>query len=140
MQRYGSGSGSFYHQAKSKKNLDSYCFVTSFCLFVFENDVHVPSKSNKQKKFFFLHLGKVNDGNSRIRIRNRLHYSEAWIRGSRSGTGYTPKCHGSATLTIERTFFFTHGIILTSIPVFRFFCVQPALCTPIWTRLTRTVN
>jgi hypothetical protein len=29
--RSGSGSGSFYHQAKkSKKNLDSYCFVTSF--------------------------------------------------------------------------------------------------------------
>ena len=26
----GSGSGSFYHQAKNnKKNLDSYCFVTS---------------------------------------------------------------------------------------------------------------
>ncbi len=40
-QRYGSGtgsgSGSFYHQAKnSKKNLDSYCFVTSFGLFMFE--------------------------------------------------------------------------------------------------------
>jgi hypothetical protein len=37
-QRYGSGSGngsgSFFHQAKkSKKNLDSYCFVTSFGLF-----------------------------------------------------------------------------------------------------------
>ncbi len=45
-QRYGfgSGSGSFYHQAKSKKNLDSW-------LFIFENDVHVPSKSNKQKNF-----------------------------------------------------------------------------------------
>ncbi len=28
------GSGSFYHQAKkSKKNLDSYCFATSFGLF-----------------------------------------------------------------------------------------------------------
>ncbi len=27
----GSGSGSFYHQAKNyKKNLDSYCFVTTF--------------------------------------------------------------------------------------------------------------
>ncbi len=38
-QRYGSGSGSgsFHHQAnKSKKNLDSYCFVTSFSLFIFE--------------------------------------------------------------------------------------------------------
>jgi hypothetical protein len=27
-QRYGSGS--FYHKAKKVKNLDSYCFVTSF--------------------------------------------------------------------------------------------------------------
>jgi hypothetical protein len=38
-QMYGSesGSGSFYHQAKKiKKNLDSYCFVTSFGLFIFE--------------------------------------------------------------------------------------------------------
>jgi hypothetical protein len=35
---------------------------------------------------------KVKDENSRIRI----HYSEAWIRGS--GPGSTPKCHGSATL------------------------------------------
>jgi hypothetical protein len=30
-QRYGSGSGSFYQQAKIvRKNLDSYCFVTYF--------------------------------------------------------------------------------------------------------------
>jgi hypothetical protein len=30
-QRYGSGFGSFYHQAKKvKKKPDSYCFVTSF--------------------------------------------------------------------------------------------------------------
>jgi hypothetical protein len=35
---------------------------------------------------------KVNDENSRILI----HYSEAWNRGSRSGS--TPKCHGSGTL------------------------------------------
>jgi hypothetical protein len=27
---------------KSKKNLDSYCFVTYFLLFIFENDVQVP--------------------------------------------------------------------------------------------------
>jgi hypothetical protein len=32
---------------KSKKNLDSYCFVTSL-----KNYVKVPSKSNKQKNFF----------------------------------------------------------------------------------------
>ncbi len=33
-QRYGSGSGSFHHQAKIvRKNLDFYCFVTSLWLF-----------------------------------------------------------------------------------------------------------
>ncbi len=37
----------------SKKNLDSYCFVTTFGLFIFENCANVPSKSNKQKNFFF---------------------------------------------------------------------------------------
>jgi hypothetical protein len=31
------GPGSFYHQAKIvRKNIDSYCFVTSFGLFIFE--------------------------------------------------------------------------------------------------------
>jgi hypothetical protein len=45
-QRYGSGSGSFYHQAKKvRKTLIS----TAFLLFIYENYVHVPSKSNKQK-------------------------------------------------------------------------------------------
>jgi hypothetical protein len=33
----GSGSGSFYHLSKKrKKNLDFYCFVTSFWLFTFK--------------------------------------------------------------------------------------------------------
>jgi hypothetical protein len=38
----------------SKKNLASYCFVTSFLLFIFENDVNWPSKNtgDKQKNFF----------------------------------------------------------------------------------------
>jgi hypothetical protein len=39
-QRCGSGSGSFHHPSiikqNSKKNLDSYCFVTSLGLFIFE--------------------------------------------------------------------------------------------------------
>jgi hypothetical protein len=40
--------------------------------FIFENDVHVPSKSNKQKKqfqkkMFFVGVLKVNNENSRIR-------------------------------------------------------------------------
>jgi hypothetical protein len=42
-QRYGSGSGYRSPSKKSKKNLDSYCLVTSFWLFIFENDVQVPS-------------------------------------------------------------------------------------------------
>ncbi len=67
---------------KSKKSLDSYCFETSFWLFIFENDVQGPSKSNKQKNFFkklvfCWYLGKVNDENSRIRIRIRI---RIWIR------------------------------------------------------------
>jgi hypothetical protein len=36
---------------KSKKNVDSYCFVTSFGLLSLNNDVNVPSKSNKKKNF-----------------------------------------------------------------------------------------
>jgi hypothetical protein len=36
----------------SKKNLDSYCFVTLFDLLSLKNYVNVPSKSNKQKKLF----------------------------------------------------------------------------------------
>ncbi len=86
----------------NKKNLDSYCFVSYFWLFIFKNDVNAPSKSNKQKIFnqknyyFFAVILKVNEENNSIQIRIRIHWSEAWIRGSRSGS--TPKCHGSATL------------------------------------------
>jgi hypothetical protein len=59
-----------------KKNLDSYCFVTSFMTFLtLKNDANVPSESNKQKKYeffvcFCLFL-KVNDKNSMSRIRIR---------------------------------------------------------------------
>ncbi len=50
-QRYGSGS--FSSSSKnSKKNLDSYCFVTSFDFLSLKNDVNVPSKCNKQKNIF----------------------------------------------------------------------------------------
>jgi hypothetical protein len=34
----------------SKKNLDSYYFVTLFDFLSLKNDVNVPSKSKKQKK------------------------------------------------------------------------------------------
>jgi hypothetical protein len=36
----------------SKKNLDSYCIMASSGLLTLENDVNVPSKSNKQKNIF----------------------------------------------------------------------------------------
>jgi hypothetical protein len=49
IQRYGSGSGSFYHQVKIVRK--TYCFLTSFGLFIFEKDVNVTSKSKKQKNF-----------------------------------------------------------------------------------------
>jgi hypothetical protein len=62
----------------SKKNLDSFCFVTSFGF--------LSSKRNKQKSRIRIQI--------RIQIRIRIHKSEAWIRGS----GSTPKCHGSETL------------------------------------------
>ncbi len=35
----------------SKKNLDSYCFLTLLDLISTKNYVNVPSKSNKQKNF-----------------------------------------------------------------------------------------
>jgi hypothetical protein len=38
---------------KSKRILASYCFVTSFWLFIFENNVHVPSKSTVISKKTF---------------------------------------------------------------------------------------
>ncbi len=50
-QMYWSGScfgfGPFYSKY-SKKNLNFYCFETSFWLFIFENNLNVTSKSNKQ--------------------------------------------------------------------------------------------
>jgi hypothetical protein len=51
-------------------------------------------KKVKSRKIFVLKLDvfKVNDENRRIRIRIRIHYSEAWIRGS----GSTIQRHGSA--------------------------------------------
>ncbi len=37
----------------SKKNLDSYHFVTLFDFLSLKNDVNVASKSNKEKKIVF---------------------------------------------------------------------------------------
>ncbi len=101
--RYRSGSGSefFYHQAKivRKTLIPTACFVTSFWLFIFENDVNVPSKSNKQKNFFF----KI----SFLLVSWRCMTKTA---GSRSGSGSTPKCHGSATLLATLPYSFGGGL------------------------------
>ncbi len=92
-QRYrsGSGSGSGSPSKKSKKNLDSYCFVTSFWLFIFENDVHVPSKSHKQKYFWknLLFVGIM--GRSMTEIAGSGSAS-----GSGSESGFIGLRHGSA--------------------------------------------
>jgi hypothetical protein len=77
----------------SKKNLDSYCFVTPFGLFVFENEVNVPSKSNKQKFFFKLVFCWRLEGQWRkqhdpyplvrgIDPRIRIHTKMSWIRNT----------------------------------------------------------
>ncbi len=92
----------------SKKNLDSYYFVTLFDSLSLRNDVNVPSKSNKQKKLckkvpqFFAGILKVNDENSRILIQDpdphpnpdslvggmdppfriRIHPKMSWIRNT----------------------------------------------------------
>jgi hypothetical protein len=93
----GSVSGSFYHHAKIvRKTLIPTVLWLLWDFLSVKNNINVPSKSNKQQNFFlklvFVADLKVNDEKSRIRI----HSSEAWIRAS--GSGSTPKCHGSGTL------------------------------------------
>ncbi len=74
---------------KSKKNPDSYSFVTSFWLSIFETNV--LSKSNKQKNFL-----------KNLLFVGILGRSMTKIAGSGSSSGSTPKCHGSATLVPGR--------------------------------------
>jgi hypothetical protein len=76
-----------------KKNLEEKLRFLLFCDFFWTffkwSKWNVPSKSNKLKNFFLkLVFSWRLEG-------IRIHYSEAWIHGSRSGT--TPKCYGSAT-------------------------------------------
>ncbi len=102
-QRCGSGSGSFYYRAKiERKTLIPTALWLLFDFIYLKDDVSVPSKSNKQKNFFlnwfFVGIFRVTDENGRIRI----HFSEAWIRGSRSGS--TTKCHG-CVIVMLRSFF-----------------------------------
>jgi hypothetical protein len=79
-QRYGSGSGSgsFNHQAKKiRKTLIPTALPLLF-EFLSLKMMHmylqkVISKKLFKKLVFCWHLGKVNDENSRIRIRIRIH-------------------------------------------------------------------
>jgi hypothetical protein len=76
VQRHGSGSGSFYHQAKKiRKTLIPTVLLILFDFLSLKNYVNVHSKSNKQKKkyfnLFFVGLLKVNDETENRRI---------WIR------------------------------------------------------------
>ncbi len=81
---------------KSKENLDFYCFVTSltsFWLFIFKNDVHVPLKSNKQKTFFLNKLFVAILGRSMTKIAGS---GSASGSGSGSESGSISQRHGSA--------------------------------------------
>ncbi len=117
-------------------------FCASFWLFIFENDVNVASKSNRQKKIvlkicFLLaswrSMTKTAGSGSRIRI--RIHWSEAWIHGS--GSGSTPKCHGSATMQKLYIFspyqgrlkFFKN--ICSCTVLFKFYTVENFPCDPV---------
>ncbi len=81
-QRYVSGSGSFYHQAKIVRKTLIPTAVTSLWLFIFKNDLNVPSKSKKQKSY-----------------KKHSFLLASWrSMTKKAGSGSTPKCHGSATL------------------------------------------
>ncbi len=53
---------------KSKKNLDSYCFVTSLLLFVFEKLIKYSFKTVRTKKNYF-YCSLLKDKNGRLWIR-----------------------------------------------------------------------
>ncbi len=96
--RYGSGSGSFYHQARIVRKILIPTVLWHFYDFLsLKNDVNVDSKSNKPKNwenFFLVAILKVTDENSRIgsriRIRNRtvtrkdtrIRLKMTWIRNT----------------------------------------------------------
>jgi hypothetical protein len=89
---YGSGSGSFYHQAKIvRKSLISTALWLLYDFLLLKNDVNVVAKK-RRKKSFLVAILKVTEDNSRIQIR----LSEVRICES----GSVPKCHGSTTLLI----------------------------------------
>jgi hypothetical protein len=99
-QMYGSGSGSFYRQAKIvRKTLIPTVLVLLLNFLSLKNDVKVPSKSTKKKTFFlisFFDVLKVNDENSRIRPD-----PDPLVRGIDPRIRiHTKKCHESGTLVV----------------------------------------
>ncbi len=72
------GSGTFYNQAKIvRKTLIPTVLWLLYDFLSLKNYINVSSKSNKQKNYFkisfLLASWKVNDENRRIRIRIRIH-------------------------------------------------------------------
>ncbi len=80
-----------------KNNLDSYCLVISFCLFIFKKIMSMYLQKVIRRFFlylFFVGILKFNDENSRIRIqirirfirgmdpRIRIHTKMSWIRNT----------------------------------------------------------
>ncbi len=109
-QRYGSGSGSFYHQAKIvRKNLIPNVLWLLLDFLSLQNDVNVPSKSNKQIFFLFVFEGQWRksqdpdpnplvtgmDPRTRIRIDTKM----SWIRNTGSKTNTDLTITGTKQLT-----------------------------------------
>ncbi len=89
----------------SKKNLDSYYFVTLFDFLSLKNDVNVPSKSNSQKKLCKNISFLLASWRSMTKIAG--FGSESGSINQRHGSADPdpdppPKCHGSATLQIRK--------------------------------------
>ncbi len=91
----------------SKKNLDFYCFVTSFGLLSLKHDV------------MYRYLQKVISRKTLLTKNSFL--SASWMSmtkiarsGFESGSGSTPKCHGSGTLRHAKTSFYRVNLDLSN--------------------------
>ncbi len=97
-QRYGSGAGSFYHQAKIvRKTLIPTVLWLLFDFLSLKNDLNVPLKSNKQKTSqkisFLLAFWRLM-----TKIKGSWSRSGFFSQGHGSADPDPTKCHGSATL------------------------------------------
>ncbi len=123
-QRYGSGSGSrsFYHQPKIVRNT-LIPTVLRLWLFIFENDVHVPLKINKQKN---LRIWIATSILSVIRIRWTTTRwarttSSGWTSWRRSGTAGTTLTKRPHSPSMQNCLCCGSRIRLLSIPDPNFF-------------------